>query len=218
MELKDLLSLSEPTLEQYSEMQRQLMEIERGAKAEIDRLDAEGLARGADRLLGIDDGGEARAVARAAAEQRRSDAENVLADVRGKAASLQARLEKEADEQAWAEVRQHLAQQTSALMEIDALCTKIGELYETVIENGNLAKKRAPVKLSLGSVFDLQGAHPAQVGLAVLSKLHVSIGRPFASMPIERSHFVTTYDSNIHHHGLPNFIKPFHNAVLQHSL
>lgn len=218
MELRDLLSLSDPTLEQYGEMQRQLMDIERTAKAEIDRLDADGLARGADRLLGLDDGGEARSAARAVAEQRRSDAENVLAEVRSKAASLQARLEKEADDQAWAEVRQHLAHQTSALMEIDALCAKIGELYETLIENGNLAKKRAPVKLSLGSPWDLQGAHPAQVGLAVLSKLHVSIGRPFAIAPIERAQFVTTWDSNTSHYGLSNFITPFHNAILQHSL
>ncbi|MBK6355393.1 MAG: hypothetical protein IPF44_00980 [Betaproteobacteria bacterium] len=130
MELKELLALNEPSVEQYGEMEKQLLSIARAASAEITRLDAEGLARGADRLLGHDDGGEARAAARATAEQRRSDAENVLADVRGKSASLQARLEKEADEQAWAEVRRLFAARSRAMEEIDALCSKIGELYE----------------------------------------------------------------------------------------
>ena len=178
MELKELLALNEPSVEQYGEMEKQLLSIARAASAEITRLDAEGLARGADRLLGHDDGGEARAAARATAEQRRSDAENVLADVRGKSASLQARLEKEADEQAWAEVRRLLAARSRAMEEIDALCSKIGELYEAVIENGQTAQNAAPVKINLGSAFELQGRMPSQIGVAIMSRVHLSVGRP----------------------------------------
>ena len=41
MELKDLLELKEPTLEQYAEMEGKLRAIAREANEEIARLDAE---------------------------------------------------------------------------------------------------------------------------------------------------------------------------------
>ena len=216
MELKDLLALETPTLEQYAEMEMQLHAIERAAKEEISRLDADGRARGADRLVGKDDGSEARAVARAEAEQRRADAENVLAEVRGKAAALEARLAKEADNRAWAEVRGLLSERVKAMQEIEALCSRIGELYGTVISKGSEAMAKAPAKPSPrdDGFNHLPGRMPAQIGLAIMSRLHGLIDHPFAHTAVSNEQFSTTYDRTIRTVGLAGFLAPVHNAIM----
>ena len=132
-------------------------------------------------------------------------------------ASLQARLEKEADEQAWAEVRRLLAARSRAMEEIDALCSKIGELYEAVIENGQTAQNAAPVKINLGSAFELQGRMPSQIGVAIMSRVHLSVGRPFSVQAVNIDQFCTAYDNQIRFNGLPGFLGPVHNATLLHS-
>lgn len=220
MELKDLLELKEPTLEQYAEMEKQLLAIARAATAEIESLDAEGLARGADRLLGRDDGGEARSVARALAEQRRTDAQNVLSEVRGKAASLEARLEKEADDRAWAEVQKHLDERIKAMNEIDSLCSKIGELYEVVVENGRLAETKAPAKPNYreDGFNNLPGRLPAQLATAIMARLHISVDRPFARLAISNEQFSEAYDRTIRIQGLAGYLGPIHNAILMKNV
>lgn len=216
MELKDLLALESPTLEQYAEMEKQLLAIEREAKGEVSRLDAEGRARGVDRLVGNDDGSAERAVARAEAEQRRADAENVLSEVRGKAAALEARLAKEADERAWNEVRGLLEARVEAMQEIDALCSRIGELYGTVISKGAEAQAKAPAKPShRESGFNhIPGRMPAQVGLAIMARLHMSIDNPFSHTAVSTEQFSDTFSRQVRINGLAGFLGPVHNAIL----
>lgn len=216
MELKDLLAVQSPTLGQYAEMEKQLLAIARKAKDEVERLDAEGRARGADRLVGKDDGSAERAVARAEAEQRRGDAENVLSEVRGKAAALEARLAKEADVRAWNEVRALLDARVKAMQEIEALCSRIGELYGTVISKGAEAQAKAPAKPNYrdGGFNNLPGRMPAQVGLAILAKLHTALDNPFVHTAVSNAQFSETYARQVGIHGLAGFLGPVHNAIL----
>ena len=216
MELKELLSLESPTLEQFAEMEELLVTIARKAKDEIVLLDAEGRARGVDRLIGKDDGGEVRAVARAEAEQRLTDAENVLSEVRGKAAALEARLAKEADERAWNEVRALLDARVEAMQEIDVLCSRIGELYETVTAKGAEAQAKAPTKPSHrdGLFNNLPGRMPAQVGVAIMARLHMAVDNPFARMAVSTDQFSEVFARQIRSSGLAGFLGHIHNAIL----
>lgn len=216
MELKDLLELKEPSLEQYAEMERQLLAIGRDAKATIDRLDAEDRERGADRLVGRDDGGEARATERAKVKQRLDDASSVLSSVQSKASQLQARLEKEADDRAWAVVRSHLDNRVEALKKIEALCDQIGELYAEVIAEGSAALKAAPEKPDYrdGGYNNLPGRLPAQIGTAIMARLHQSVDNPFSIMAVTPDYFSDVYARNVRANGLPGFLAPIHNAIM----
>lgn len=216
MELKDLLNLKSPTLGQYAEMENQLLAIARKAKEEVERLDAEGKARGADRLVGKDDGSEARAAARAEAEQRREDAESVLSEVRSKSSALEARMAKDADDRAWAVVRGLLTERLKAMQEIELLCSRIGELYGTVVSKGSEAMAKAPTKPNHrdGGFNTLPGRMPSQIGLAIMAKLHGSIDHPFARTAVSSDQFTTTYERTVGAVGLAGFLGPVHNAIL----
>ena len=214
MELKDLLNLQSPTLEQYAEMDKQLLAIARQAYGEIERIDAEERARSADRLVGKDDGGEARAIARAEAEKRQTDAEHVLADVRSKAANLECRLAKAADDRAWAEVHKLINHRTQSMKEIEALCARIGELYHGVVLAGNEARKKAPAKPDPENIINLPGLLPAQIGAAVMASVHIAVDHPFSRLAIESSQFSDTYCRFVGREGLPSFLGPVHNAIL----
>lgn len=216
MELKELLTINQPTLGQFAEMETQLLAIARKARDDVDRLDEEGRARGADRLLGLDDGSAARAVARAEAEQRLTDAESVLSDIRAKSSALEARLEKEADDRAWAEVRALLGARVKAMNEIEGLCSQIGVLYGKVIANGAAAQAKAPSKPNHrdGGFNNLPGRMPAQIGLAILAKLHTVIDNPFAHTAVSNEQFSETYARQVGIHGLAGFLAPVHNAIL----
>jgi len=215
MELKDLLSLESPDLEQYAEMENQLFAIAKKAKGEVARLDEEGRARGADRLVGKDDGGEARAIARAEAAQRQSDAENVLSEIRSKSSALEARLGREADERAWSEVRALLNARVKAMDEIEALVQQIGALYGKVIAAGAEAQAKAPAKPNHRETgFNhLPGRIPAQVGIAIMANLHAVIDSPFARMAVSTEQFANIA-SHQRHDGLAGFFAPLHNAIL----
>lgn len=215
MELKDLLSLESPTLEQYAEMENQLFAIAKEAKNEVARLDAEDRARGADRLVGKDDGGEERAIARAEAEKRRADAENVLSEIRGKSSALEARLGREADERAWKEVRALLNLRVKDLGEIEALIQQIGVLYGKVIATGVEAQAKAPARPNHRETgFNhLPGRVPAQIGIAIMANLHAVIDSPFARMAVSTDHFANIA-SHQRHDGLAGFLAPLHNAIL----
>lgn len=216
MELKDLLELKEPTLEQYAEMESHLREIAKEANTEIARIDAEDRARGADRLVGKDDGGEDRAKAKDAAVRRRDDAEGVLGQVMAKSSQLEASLAKEADDRAWAQVRAHFDNRVEALEEIEGLCDRIGQLFDRIISEGNEALAAAPAKPAHreDGFNHIQGRRPHEVGLAVMARLHDRVGSPFGLMNVTPDYFAEVYCRNVRLNGLPSFMKPFHNAIL----
>lgn len=216
MELKNLLSLESPTLEQYAEMEKQLFDIAAKAKDEVARLDEEGRARGVDRLVGNDDGGAMRAVARAEAEQRRADAENVLSEVRSKAAALEARMEKEADDLAWTEVRGLLSERVKAMQDIEALCSQIGDLYGVVISKGKEAQAKAPARPNHrdGGFNNLPGRMPGQIALAIMARLHASVDQPFARMAVSTEQFSAMAAHQSRANGLAGFLGPVHSAIL----
>lgn len=220
MELKDLLELKEPTLEQYAEMEGKLRAIAKEENAEIARLDAEDRARGADRLVGKDDGGEERAKAKEIAVRRRDDAEAVMSQVMAGSANLQARLEKEADQRAWAKVREHLGNRVEAMKEIEGLCERIGELFSEVCAEGKAAMAAAPVKPDMGMIalHNVHGWRPYEMGLAVVACVHNHVGYPFAAMRIEPTFFAEVFCNNVRLDGLSGFVTPFHGKLLENEV
>lgn len=220
MELKDLLELKEPTLEQFSEMEGKLRAIAKEANEEIARLDAEDRARGADRLVGKDDGGEERAKAKEAAVRRRDDAEGVMSQVMANSANLQARLEKEADRRAWEKVHSHLDSRVEAMKEIESLCARIGELFQGIVIDGKAAMAAAPVKPDMGHValHNINGWRPYEIGLAVVACVHNHVGAPFVAMHTDPSFFGEVFCRNIRIDGISNFVTPFHNELLSNEV
>lgn len=220
MELKALLELKEPTLEQYAETATKLRAIVKDANEEIARLDAEDRARGADRLVGNDDGGEERAKAKGAAVRRRDDAEGVLGQVMSDSAQLQTRLEKEADQQAWAKVREHLGNRVEAMKEIEGLCERIGELFSEICNDGKAAMAAAPVKPDMGMIalHNVHGWRPYEIGLAVVACVHNHVGAPFAAVHTEPSFFADVFCRNVRLDGLPGFVTPFHGKLLENEV
>lgn len=216
MKLNDLLELKEPTLEQFAEMENHLRAIAKEANAEIAKLDDEDRARGADRLLGKDDGGKERAKAKDAAVRRRDDAESVLGQVMAKSSQLEAHLAKEVDDRAWDTVRAHFDKRVEALKEIEGLCDQIGQLFEDIISEGNAALAAAPEKPAHreDGFNHIQGRRPHEVGLAVMARLHDRVGSPFGIVNVTPDFFSEVYCRNVRLNGLPGFIKPFHNAIL----
>jgi hypothetical protein len=220
VELKDLLELNEPTLEQYAEMAKLLRAIVREAGEEIARLDAEDRARGADRLVGKDDGGEVRAKAKDAAMRRCTDAEGVLSQVMANSAQLQARLEWEEDRRAWATVRSHLSNRVEAVKEIEILCARIGELFAGINADGKAAMAAAPVKPDMGHValYNIHGWRPHEIGLAVVACVHNHVGSPFATMPTDPGFFADVFCRNVRIDGISQFVTPFHNELLANEV
>jgi hypothetical protein len=140
----------------------------------------------------------------------------VLSEVRGKAAALEARLAKEADNRAWAEVRGLLSERVKAMQEIDTLCNRIGELYGTVISKGSEARAKAPAKPNPreDGFNHLPGVMPAQVGLAIMARLHASVDNPFARMAVSTEQFSAMAAHQMRTNGLAGFLGPVHNAIL----
>ncbi|HLO63293.1 MAG TPA: hypothetical protein VK165_10065 [Azonexus sp.] len=220
MELKELLELKEPTIEQYAETERLLRVIVKDANEEIARLDAEDRARGADRLVGKDDGGEERAKAKEIAVRRRDDAEGMLAQAMAGSANLQARLEKEADQRAWAKVREHLGNRVEALKEIEVLSARIGELFEDICRDGEAAMNAAPVKPDRGllALHNVHGWRPYEIGLAVVACVHNHVRSPFGARQTDPGFFAEVFCRNVRIDGISNFATPFHNELLANEV
>lgn len=220
MELKDLLELKEPTLEQYAETEKLLRVIVKDAIEEIASLDAEDRARGADRLVGKDDGGEERAKAKDAAVRRRDDAEAVMSQTMAGSAKLQARLEKEADQRAWATVREHLGNRVEALKEIEGLCERIGELFQDICRDGKAAMDSAPVKPDMGllALHNVHGWRPYEMGLAVVACVHNHVGSPFGAVQTDPGFFSEVFCRNVRLDGLSGFVTPFHKELLANEV
>ncbi|HBU30328.1 MAG TPA: hypothetical protein DEB56_12830 [Thiobacillus sp.] len=213
MELKDLLALENPTLEQFAETEKLLAAAIDSEKAEIARLDAEDKARAIDRVKGLDDGRTDRMAARAAAESRLDDLVAVQQDTGAKAAALEARLEKEADDRAWNETATHLNRRSALLLECEKALDKAAELYADSEAAFKDARKAAPVAMPGGILVNTQGGAPGMIGVAVMGRLHALIGRPMAVHNIEaRGQFSVFEREGLA--GLADYAQPTANLLM----
>lgn len=185
MELKELLALKTPTLEQFAETEKLLHAAITEAKAEIDRLDAEDSAHALDRVTGDDKWRPERLAARAVAVGRMDDLTAVRNDVMGKASALEARLEKEKEERAWKVTEGHLDRRAKLLRECEKAIDNAAALYADAEAAFKDARKSAPVEMSGGRMAHTQGGAPGIIGVAVMGRLHALIGRPLAQNHIE---------------------------------
>lgn len=212
MELKELLELENPTLEQYAEAERSLAAAIDTEKAEIDRLDAEDKAHAIDRVKGLDDGRADRMSARAAALSRLEDLEAVQQDTQAKAAALEARLDKEADDRAWNETETHLNRRATLLRECEKLLDKAAELYAESEAAFKDARKTAPVAPG-GILINTPGGAPGMIAVALMGRLHARLGRPLAANHIDvHSHFGVFEREGLA--GLDAFAQPTANLLL----
>lgn len=146
MNLKQMLNLKDPSMQHLEETEALLKsEIDKASRQLLD-LDAEDQAQTTNRLLGKDDGLEARRIARDEAGRARADYSHVLAGVQATLAIERARQAEEVEAAAWDLTWQHLARRRAAMAEIETLLDRISDLFYDMRDAYDEATTSAPKK------------------------------------------------------------------------
>lgn len=190
MELKALLSVENPTLEQLAQTEALLQSAIDRASSELTALDAEDRGQALNRLRGMDEGAEARRVARENAQRDRADAAEVLACVQQKIAAEQER-QKAADEAAaWGVTWDHLARRRAAIQEVEKLVDRIAALHGKASEAYDQAVQSAPKKPE-ERAWVTPGHFVEDVSRAIVASLNARLGHPVPTggqfEPLERA-------------------------------
>lgn len=213
MELKELLALKTPTLDQFAATEKLLHAAITEARAEIDRLDAEDAAHALARVTGDDKGRPDRLAARAAAVGRVDDLSAVKNAVMGKASALEAKIEKEKEVAAWKVTEAHLDRRAALLRECEEAIDHAAIAYIESEAAFKDARKSAPVDLSGGRMSVTQGGAPGIIGAAVMGRLHAMIGRPLAVHHIEGTGQLGIFERE-GVAGLDQFAQPTANLLM----
>ncbi len=214
MQLRELLAIENPTIEQFQETERVLGEILQTAKAEVEKIDAEHRSMAAARLSGDDLGELDRATRRSQYAATVSDAEQTLQAVRQRHAQLEARLEKEADEKAWKGVREILKGRRAVMDDIEAHCAEIGNLYAKLCDMNSNVRKATPVDLAKVGFHDVFGARPEQFGLLILTRLYSALDWPGRGQNYDTGYLSTIYGKALANSGLTGSLEASERAIL----
>lgn len=212
MELKKLLGLENPTLDELEKTAALLQAIVDAASKKLIDLAAEDRSQAINRIRGTDTGAEERQAAKVKAEGERADAAAVLSTTQRKISDLRAQIARDAEAKAWKEVRGHLERRRAAMAEIQKLNDKIVGLYETVMEAYRQATSAAPRK-PVERPSLTSGHMPGQVSVAILADLHAKIGHPLAVLRIEPGH-LHSYEMTMRPNGLVSYLQPTDDLIL----
>lgn len=208
MDLKKLLSLEAPTLQQLEETAALLQAaVERGSEKLRD-LDHDERANALNRLRGLDSGDEARRIARAEAERDRADAAEVLANVQAQIADVQAEIAAEAEATAWATTWNHLARRRAAIQEVEKLVDRIATLYAESSASYGQAVQSAP-RAPADRAWTIQGFYTEEISRAIVAAVNARLGHAIPTggefEPLERA---------LRIHGLANFLNPSEDGLM----
>lgn len=212
MELKKLLGLENPTLDELEQTEKLLQKAVDDASKKLADLAAEDRSQAVSRLRGIDTGAEARQAARVKAEGDRSDAAAVLASTQRKISDARAEIAKDAEAKAWTEVRGHLERRRAAMAEIQKLSDKLADLTAQVVREYHEAGRAAPRKPEQRASLTT-GHIPGQVQVAIIAYIHAMLGHPLSALHLEPAH-LTAYEMAMRPDGLVSYLKPTDDLIL----
>lgn len=215
MELTELLQIKNPTMEQMAAAETLLAGIISESQVTLDTLADEERVRAKDRLIGIDDGGEARAAARKNAIKQHDDASSLRLDIMARMEAEKRRREQEAINKIWDEVQNNLIQRSEALRQIEALLEHVAVLYETAENSLLKARKLLPMQIDMRTYRVTQGGDVGQVAVAIVAKLDASIGSPIGAFQLD-GHRVNAMARAVHFDSLAGFFAPADQFMMSH--
>jgi hypothetical protein len=207
MNLKQHLSIENPSLDQLIETEVLLHTAIDKASSDLIALDAEDRGQAANRLRGVDDGAEARRVARADLERDRSDAAEVLVGIQSSIAKEKARQDAVIEAEAWDRTWGHLARRRAAMTEIEGLCDKIAGLHGEMTESYNHALDAAPKKPE-ERAWTTPAHYVADVSRAIVVALNARLGYPMKVGEL------SALELALRVHGLPAYLNASEDRVM----
>ena len=212
MDLKKLLGLDNPTLDELEQTAALLQEAVDAASKKLVDLAAEDRSQAVNRLRGTDKGAEARQAARVKAEGDRSDAAAVLASTQRKISDFRAQIAKDEEATAWKAVRGHLERRRSAMAEIEKLSDKIADLTADVLAAYQQASSAAPRKPEQRPSLTT-GHIPGQIQTAIIAYIHARLGHPLTALKLESAHLVS-FEMAMRPDGLISYLRPTDDLIL----
>ena len=209
MNLKQMLNLKDPSMQHLEETEALLTsEINKASRQLLD-LDAEDVTQTTNRLLGKDDGLEARRIARDEASRARTDYSHALAGVQATLAIERARQAEEIESAAWDVTWQHLARRRAAMAEIETLLDRISDLFYDMRDAYDEATTSAPKKPGPENRASTTAGHSHEaIAKAVLVALNSRLNYVY---PVAADNALETV---LRIHGLPAYLTATENRLM----